>query len=116
MRGGPPGVTKAKVVDEVEGEIINVFHYYVLGLEKSVAEEFLKRPEPLAWGLAALMRPKSGDRAEQRFRCLQSIARGALGEMREQMRITGLLPRVDQALTGAPNAAADVDALRLKGY
>jgi len=37
-------------------------------------------------------------------------------EMREQMRITGLLPRVDQALTGAPNAAADVDALRLKGY
>ncbi len=52
---------------------------------QSVAEEFLERSQPLAWGLAALMRSKSGDRAEQKFRCLRAIAEAELGEKRRLM-------------------------------
>ena len=87
LKGGPPGITRQTVVDQVGGEVINTFHYYVLGLEQSPAEEFLEREEPLAWGLAAMARPRSGDRAEQRFRCLQKVARGRLDELREQLLV-----------------------------
>ncbi|MCP4662975.1 MAG: hypothetical protein GY856_46890 [bacterium] len=85
LTGGPPGITRDTFTDEVAGETVVTFQYYVFGLAQSVAEEYLERSQPLAWGLAALMRPQTGDRAEQKYRCLRAITRAELGEKRQLM-------------------------------
>ncbi len=85
LTGGPPGITRDTFTDSVGGETVATFRYYVFGLAQSVAEEFLERSQPLAWGLAALMRSKTGDRAEQKYRCLRAIAGAELGEKRRLM-------------------------------
>lgn len=55
LRGGPPGVS-ARTVEERFGELfLGSFGYLAFGLSGSDARRFLERPEPLAWGLAALM-------------------------------------------------------------
>jgi hypothetical protein len=60
------------------GEEVCRFRYRSFGLSRLPAEDYLARPEPLAWVLAALMRPGSGDRRALRRACLARIA-GAPG-------------------------------------
>jgi hypothetical protein len=48
--------------------------YVSFGLAGSPAAEYLDRPEPLAWALAALMDPGSMSRAELKMACLRRIA------------------------------------------
>src|SRR4029077_14362447 len=56
LRGGPAGV-KTEVRGEVSlgGELFR-FEYTSFGLPRASGEDYLARPEPLAWALAALMR------------------------------------------------------------
>jgi hypothetical protein len=54
------------------------FRYYAFGLSRCRAEDYLVRPEPLAWALAALMRPGRQTRAELKMACLRRIAAAGL--------------------------------------
>ena len=55
------------------GEVCR-FRFRSFGLSRLPAEDYLARPEPLAWALASLMRPQSGDRRALRRACLARIA------------------------------------------
>jgi hypothetical protein len=75
LHGGSAGV-KADVHREVSlGWKVCSFHYRSFGLSGAPAEDYLARPEPLAWALAALMRWPGNDRYAQRRACLERIAR-----------------------------------------
>ena len=73
LRGGKPDIAREEVRLEVSGHCFLSFWYLAFGLSRSQADEYLARPEPLAWGLAALM--KRGERtvAGHRLACLSPI-------------------------------------------
>jgi Domain of unknown function (DUF4351) len=83
LTGGPAGVTEVEWIDEVLGRKVARFRYFNFGLSGSLAEEYLERPQPLAWGLSALMRSEKWDRVEQKVRCLRAIATAGLSEKQE---------------------------------
>ena len=74
LRGGRPGVSVRWIVDEVDGEELLRVPYLAFGLEECRAEDFLLKPQPLAWALAALMRPSRRNRAAHTRACLRRIA------------------------------------------
>ena len=56
------------------GRTTNVLHYVSFGLSQADAGAYLARPEPLAWALAARMRPGSlVTRPALRFACVRRI-------------------------------------------
>jgi hypothetical protein len=73
LRGGKPGVSRRWIVDEVEGEELLRVPYLSLGLEECRAEDDLLKPQPLAWALAALMRPALRSRAAHMRACLRRL-------------------------------------------
>lgn len=75
LRGGPPGVTRSVYRETSLGREVASFRYVSLGLSRASASELLARPEPLAWALAALTRPRpQKKRAQLRLDCLRRIA------------------------------------------
>jgi uncharacterized protein DUF4351 len=82
LQGGPPGVHRVRLDYLVLGERRGTFTYTAFGLSGSKAEEYLERPEPLAWALAALMRPERLSRPELKLACLRRIARAELDDSR----------------------------------
>jgi predicted transposase YdaD len=74
LRGGPPGLCACVHRENWLGRSRISFHYTSLGLSRASAVPFLKRRNPLAWGLAALMR-FPGSLAEHQIACLTPIAR-----------------------------------------
>jgi hypothetical protein len=74
LRGGRAGVHREALREVFGGKVISVFHYQVLGISACRAEEWLAKPEPIAWAFAALMRPGSWSRAELKLECLRRIA------------------------------------------
>ena len=83
LSGGPAGVTPSEWTDEVLGQEICRFRYQNFGLSGCLAEDYLDRPQRLAWGLAALMKSEIWDRVDQKIRCLQAIARAGVEEPQE---------------------------------
>lgn len=78
LRGGIAGVTREAVRKETSYREVSVFHYTAFSLSGCRAEEYLDRPEPLAWGLASLMRPAALSRAQLKAECHRRILRAAL--------------------------------------
>jgi hypothetical protein len=75
LHGGPAGVN-TKVHREMSlGREVCRFEYTSFGLSGASAENYLARPEPLAWALAALMQWPGHDRYAQRRACLERITR-----------------------------------------
>ena len=74
LRGGLPGVRLEVLEDEFDDPATALFRYRVWGISGCSAEEYLAQPEPLAWALAALMRPGRWSRAELKIECLRRIA------------------------------------------
>jgi len=74
LRGGPAGLCHEEYAERALGVDVCRFVYRSFGLSRLPAEDYLARPEPLAWALAALMRPRSGDRKALRRACLARIA------------------------------------------
>jgi hypothetical protein len=75
IRGGEPGICWQELEGEVQSPEITSFRYVAFGLAGCRAEDYLKRPEPLAWALAALMDQEPLTRLELRLACLQRIER-----------------------------------------
>ncbi|MCP4656114.1 MAG: hypothetical protein GY856_11930, partial [bacterium] len=64
------GIEKREVVREVGSWVSNRFYYLAFGLSRSLAEQYVNRPQPLAAALAALMGSELWDRVEQKLQCL----------------------------------------------
>ncbi len=73
LKRGHPGVC-LKTRESDLGPDFSELRYLSFGLAGCRAAEYLARPEPLAWALAALMDPGSWSRAELKMACLRRIA------------------------------------------
>lgn len=85
IRGGAPGICWQGIEGEVDAPEVTTFRYVAFGLAGCRAEEYLSRPEPLAWALAALMDPGPLSRPELRMACLQRIGAAKLPEERRAL-------------------------------
>jgi hypothetical protein len=87
LRGGRPGV-RLEVLEEGQEDVATgVFRYRVLGLSGCHAEDWLARPEPVAWAFAALMRPGSRSRAELKVECLRRISESGETGFRKEVLV-----------------------------
>ena len=73
LHGGKPGLEIREVKRRVGPFEPTCYRYLAFGLSGSLAEEYVGRPQPLAAGLAALMRSRTWDKAGQKVRCLRAI-------------------------------------------
>jgi hypothetical protein len=80
-RGGA-GVWTSDLAGTVRDLGLEGFRYTAFGLAGCDADEYLSRPEPLAWGLAALMRRGALTRPELKLACLRRIAAADLDDAR----------------------------------
>lgn len=78
LRGGRAGVTEQTEIIEAFGKDLMTLRYFAFGLSRSQAADYLARPEPLAWALAALMRRGTASEAQHRIACLSAIAEARL--------------------------------------
>ncbi len=75
LKGATPGISRQTYQTLSQGEVVDTFHYTSFGLARARAETYLERREPLAWALAALMRPASRHgKPALRLACLRRIA------------------------------------------
>lgn len=82
LAGGPRGIVWRSERERLWEVELATFRYLAWGLRASSAERFARRDEPLAWALAALMRPRRWRPGRQKLACLRSIARADLDEAR----------------------------------
>ena len=73
VKRGCPGVCLKSWENDL-GPSFPELRYVSFGLAGCQAAEYLARPEPLAWALAALMNPGSLSRAELKMACMRRIA------------------------------------------
>lgn len=83
IRGGLPGIHRVRLDGEIPESELSSFHYIVFGLTGCAAADYLKKPEPLAWALAAVMRSEPMSRAEHKLACLTRIAAARLARDHE---------------------------------
>jgi hypothetical protein len=87
LRGGRPGMYRGMLRETIDGKVTAIFHYWGLGISGCRPEEWLARPEPIAWAFAALMRPRSWSRAELKLECLRRIATSDVAGLRKQVLV-----------------------------
>lgn len=86
LRGGRPGPNLCMVpMAELAGLELLRLSYTGFGLTGARAEHYLARPEPLAWALAAAMRPHVLSRADLLRACLDRIAASELAPGRKEL-------------------------------
>lgn len=78
LRGGRPGVELVAVEEGLEPLATSIFRYRALGLSGCRAADWLARPEPVAWALAALMDRGMWSRAELKVECLRRVQQGGV--------------------------------------
>jgi hypothetical protein len=85
IRGGSPGANcyAVPIGPAADLELLRLF-YIGFGLTEARAEHYLGRSEPLAWALAAAMRPHTLSRAELVRACLDRIAASGLAPGRKE--------------------------------
>lgn len=75
LKGGPAGIEVREYTESVGTFEVHRFHFLAFCLSGSLAEEYVRRPQPLAGALAALMRSETWNRDEQKLECLRAIRR-----------------------------------------
>jgi hypothetical protein len=88
LRGGRPGINlESAAICKVFGmEVLRIF-YTSFNLSEARGDYYLERPEPLAWALAALMRPVRLSPAEHKLACLRRIAAADLSDRERSLLI-----------------------------
>lgn len=81
LKGGTPGVSRPLLAEGFDDSETARFRFRSFSVSGCRAEEYLERPEPLAWALAALMRPGRWSRAEHRMTCMRRIAAADLSDL-----------------------------------
>jgi len=87
IRGGLPGIQRVRPDAEISDPELSSFQYVAFGLAGCSAADYLEKPEPLAWALAAVMRSGSMSRAEHKLACLRRIAASRLTQDRELLLV-----------------------------
>jgi hypothetical protein len=87
LHRGKAGVRVLALEDDRLGPGLGDFRYVAFGLTRCAAGEYLARPEPLAWGLAALMDRGSLTRPELKLACLRRIAAADLDDGRRLLLV-----------------------------
>ena len=80
---GAGGLGRDHYQESVFGEVVVDFHYHRVGVPDLDADDYLRSDNPLAYGLAALMRPGPRGRVATKAECLIRIARAVLDESRK---------------------------------
>lgn len=80
LRGGPPDVTERVVEERFADRPLASFCYFVFGLARSEAADYLERPETLAPALASLMKHEGRSVAEHKLACLRPVARASVDD------------------------------------
>jgi predicted transposase YdaD len=107
LQRGRAGVQMHALDEDLLGPDLADFRYVAFGLAGCDAAGYLVRPEPLAWGLAALMRRGSLTRPELKLACLGRIA---AAEMDDERRVL-LVDCVEAYLELNPDEVAEYSAL-----
>ena len=87
LRGGRPGLEVQALEEGFDDPATAIFRYRALGLSGCQAEDWLSRPEPLAWAFAALMRPGRLGRVELKLECLRRISASGVAGLRKEMLV-----------------------------
>ena len=87
LRGGKPGTGLEILEEGFEPLPTGAFRYRVLGLSGCQASEWLPRPEPVAWALAALMHPGTWSRAELKVECLRRVRQWEDTDLRKEVLV-----------------------------
>ncbi len=80
LRGGEPNVTEISVEKTFGSRQLATFNYWAFGLSRSLALEYLDRPQALAAALAALMDPGDLSAPEHRIECLRRVGRAEVDD------------------------------------
>jgi hypothetical protein len=80
LHGGNAGIHSMAPDGDLAGPGLNSFRYLAFNISGCLAEEYLKRPEPLAWALAALMVSGPWSRAGHKLACMRRITVGRVDE------------------------------------
>ncbi len=80
LKGGPAGICEQELDGGLKAPGLTSFRYLSFGLSRCSAEEYLAKPEPLAWALAALMRRGGLSKAELKRACLTRILEASLAD------------------------------------
>ena len=83
--GSPEAVEEKEVVRGLRSRVSNRYYYLSVNLSKCLAEDYLKLPQSVVPGLAALMKSKVWDRVEQKVRCLEAVRRTKLDDGRRYL-------------------------------
>ena len=95
LRGGPrKGVELRRVSTVIGTREISSFSYVAFGLSRSLAENYVDRPQPLAAALAALMRSRLWDKVEQKLFCLEAVGRARL-PLEQEYVLAKVVDRID---------------------
>jgi hypothetical protein len=84
---GRAGIQILTLEDDRLGPGLGDFRYVAFGLASCAAADYLARPEPLAWGLAALMDRGPLTRPELKLACLRRIAAADLDDARRVLLV-----------------------------
>ncbi len=107
LQRGRAGVQVLALDEHLLGRDLADFRYVAFGLAGCDPGEYLSRPEPLAWGLAALMRKGTLSRPALKLACLGRIAAAEMEETRRML----LVDCVEAYLELNPEEAAEYSAL-----
>jgi hypothetical protein len=89
LRGGRPGVGLEVLEEGIDSTPV-AFPYRVLGLSGCQAEDWLARPEPVAWAFAGLMRPGKWSRAQLKIECLRRVASSEVAGREKEVLVNWL--------------------------
>jgi predicted transposase YdaD len=107
LQRGKAGVQVLALDEHLLGRDLADFRYVAFGLAGCDPGEYLSRPEPLAWGLAALMRKGTLSRPALKLACMGRIAAAEMDEARRLL----LVNCVEAYLELNPAEAAEYSAL-----
>ncbi|HEV7515358.1 MAG TPA: hypothetical protein VGR07_03580 [Thermoanaerobaculia bacterium] len=107
LQRGRAGVQVQAIDEDLLGAELAPFRYVAFGLAGCDPAEYLGRPEPLAWGLAALMRRGTLTRPVLKLACLRRIVRADLDQARRVL----LVDCVEAYLELNPEELAEYSAL-----
>jgi hypothetical protein len=112
IRGGPAGVHRATLKSALSAPELSPFRYVVFGLAGCAGAAYLKKPEPAAWALAALMSRGKESRAAYKLRCQSRIL---AARMPDDQRVL-LLDFVEAYLALTPAEAAEYKILSRRNH
>jgi hypothetical protein len=78
LHGGEAGIREGRIGGDLTGPGLTEFRYLSFGLSRCRAAEYLAKPQPLAWALAALMDRRPWSRAQLKMNILARIAEASL--------------------------------------